>query len=366
MRRPCGIKELAMKRLAMRRIVILTVILTALVTLAVAGGHFIKQASVAPVVSNPQKQTVSSKESSYKRRSKPVDENSLRLMEAVVASDAGKVRELIARGVDVNAKMEISGGVALSSAAAAGHPEIVRMLLDAGADVNADSGAALTAAAGHAEIVRLLLDRGADVNARRSDGLTPLMSAAGAGRVETVKLLLERGADPNTKESAGGLTPLLFAAKYSDEPEVIRTLLIAGAPLEAKNIYGETALMVAAREGNLTAVRTFIAAGANVNAQSEQTGATPLMIAIANGNSARKAGRADQLPTMIKSLIEAGADVNAKQKGDYTALMFAAQEGDGEAAQLLLKAGADPSAQNSKGDTAATLAKRNGKLRMLQ
>jgi Ankyrin repeats (3 copies) len=187
MRRLCSVKELAVKGLVIRRILIVTVISKALVTLAVAGGRFIKHASVAPAVSSPQPQAVSSNESSYKRRSKPVDENSLGLMEAVVAGDAGKVRELIARGVDVNTKMEISGGVALSSAATAGHQEIVSMLLDAGADVNADGGAALTAAAGHAEIVRLLLDRGADVNARRSDGLAPLMSAAGSGRVETVE-----------------------------------------------------------------------------------------------------------------------------------------------------------------------------------
>ncbi len=355
----------------MRRIVIAAVAVSALITLAGASsGHFFKRADVAPAVGSPPQQTASSKESSYRRASKSSDENAFRFMEAVIEGDTGKVRELLARGVDVNTKMEISDWVALSSAASSGHTEIVRMLLDAGADVNTGGGAALTTAAGsgHAEIVRLLLERGADVKAKRSDGLTALMLAAGGGQHDIARLLIERGAEVNAKMRGNGLTPLHFAARDARNPETFKVLLESGADTKERDSSGETALIVAAREGNLNAVQTLIAAGVDVHDKSVRDNSTALIVATAfNGKDSRpRIAKSKNHLAVIKALIAAGADVNAKQKGDYTALMFAAQEGDDETAQLLLKAGADPYVKNNKGETAVTLAKRNGKLRMFQ
>jgi ankyrin repeat protein len=193
------------------------------------------------------------------------------------------------------------------------------------------------------------------------------MLAAGAGHHDIARLLIERGADVNAKMPGSGLTPLLFAARDAQNAETFEVLLENGADAKERDASGETALIVAAREGNLKAVQTLIASGADVNDKSLHNGSTALITATAfSGKDAKSGAKAKNHLAVIKALVAAGSDVNAKQKGDYTALMFAAQEGDGDAAQLLLKAGADPSAKNNKGDTAATLAKRNGKLGVLQ
>ena len=108
----------------------------------------------------------------------------------------------------------------LLDAASHGHTEVVKRLLDRGADINAkyDYGqTALFRAAdnGHIEVVKLLLDRGAHIYAPYDDGWMLLLCAAYRGRTELVKLLLDRGADINA-EDAVGTTPLDHAAS----PEV--------------------------------------------------------------------------------------------------------------------------------------------------
>ena len=94
------------------------------------------------------------------------------------------------------------------AAANAGHVQIVRALLEAGADParvdQIDKTALLyAAAAGHVEPMDVLLDRGIDVNARYRHDLTALMWAAGYGKTAAVQRLLERGADPALRDDRG-------------------------------------------------------------------------------------------------------------------------------------------------------------------
>ncbi|THY37309.1 hypothetical protein D6C98_10763, partial [Aureobasidium pullulans] len=95
-------------------------------------------------------------------------------------------------------------GNALQAASAGGHDKIVQLLLDKGADVNAQggyNGNALYAAlaGGHDKIVQLLLDKGADVNAQGGEYGNALQAASAGGHDKTVQLLLDKGADVNAQ-----------------------------------------------------------------------------------------------------------------------------------------------------------------------
>lgn len=97
------------------------------------------------------------------------------LWEVVAAVDLSAIKDALDDGVDLNAQDPQFGSTPLSWAALMGHTEVVA----------------------------LLLERGADVNAQNRDGATPLHSAAFLGRAETVKLLLEKGADPKLRNNTG-------------------------------------------------------------------------------------------------------------------------------------------------------------------
>jgi ankyrin repeat protein len=102
-------------------------------------------------------------------------------------------------------------------------------------------------------------------------------------------------------------------------------------------LSGETALMQAARRGNLEAVRALLASKADPNAQDARGGQTALMWAVSQGQSA-----------VVDELLRGGAKVDADAKSGFTALMFAAQKGAVDSARILLRAGADPN-QAQKG-----------------
>ena len=149
------------------------------------------------------------------------------------ASDSGHkeiVQLLLERGADVNAEGEEEN--ALQAASHKGHKEIVQLLLERGADVNAQGGIygnALKVASdnGHKEIVQLLLERGADVNAQAGGGGNALQAASDSGHKEIVQLLLERGADVNAQ--GGQYGNALQAASGSGHKEIVQLLLERGA-----------------------------------------------------------------------------------------------------------------------------------------
>ncbi|CAK9034684.1 unnamed protein product [Durusdinium trenchii] len=149
-------------------------------------------------------------------------------------------------------------------AAKRGHLEVVRLLLEAGADQNAarqDGATALGATAfnGHLEVARVLLEAGADPNAARQDGTTALMVAALNGHLEVVRVLLEAGADQNAT-TQDGATALMFAA-HKGHLEVVRLLLEAGADPKAAAQDGTTALILAAESGQLEVQQLLLEAG---------------------------------------------------------------------------------------------------------
>ncbi len=140
------------------------------------------------------------------------------LLQAIQVADPAQVRKLLAEGADANAR-NADGATALMLAAHAGHLDIVRALIDAGADVHATDElgwAPLMKAVynaeqdrGFADVVQVLIEAGADVEARITYGIRPLMLAAGYGETAVVETLLRAGADVLARND-GGLTALMM------------------------------------------------------------------------------------------------------------------------------------------------------------
>ena len=204
-------------------------------------------------------------------------------------------------------------------------------LIDTYRTVEADGAVNIEQDLQKIEIVRDLIHEGAKINERFSNGETALTTAAYFRSHEMVKLLIELGADVNTT-NAEGFTPLMKANSYLrlegthriydtsiliNTVPIINALIAAGANVNAKNEVGNTALHFAVnhvRSGhfysvsNATNVDVLIKAGAVVTVKNND-GNTPLHVA-KNLNA-------------IDLLIKAGADVNAKTNEDLTALDFA-------------------------------------------
>jgi len=219
------------------------------------------------------------------------------------------------------------------------------------------------------ELAKLLAAR-ADIDARDDTGATALSWAILRNNTGIVAQLLKAHANPNLAD-ANGITPLMLAINggfaYS-----VRQLLAAGADPNLARPDGETALMSAVRAGSADIVGQLLVRKVDVNARENQFHQTALMWAV---------GR----PAILRQLLDHGADVRATTKswktvttnytpvvstigntgipwnydseyegasGGLTALIFAAQQGDAESAEMLLEAGADVNQAAADGTTA--------------
>ena len=168
----------------------------------------------------------------------------------------------------------------------------------------------------------------------------------GYGTLQEVNDAIKNGGNVNAAIAGG--TPLISAAMFNKNPEVINALVKAGADVNARGKRGYTALSWAARGNIVEVVEALIMAGADVNARSDE-GDTPLLIATFQGESKYDA---------ILALINAGADVNVWGKDGYTPLMWASmRKSDPKVIKALIKAGADVNAkEKERGDTPLMIA----------
>uniref|UniRef100_A0A1B6FR28 PRANC domain-containing protein n=1 Tax=Cuerna arida TaxID=1464854 RepID=A0A1B6FR28_9HEMI len=203
-------------------------------------------------------------------------------------------------------------------AAVDGRRDMVKLLLERGANIEARNKEKLTAlhlaaVGGQAGIVQELLMSGADIESRDYDGRTSLFMAVSAGHIDVVKELLVQEADHACKFN--GLTPLYVAASKG-YTEIFMELLEFGADFEGTNDYGETPLHIACLKKRDDLVSTLLEVGADVNVKDSR-GMVP-------GNAFYKVGDTSSsysmslVPTMLAKHISvlkaAGLFVNKENE----------------------------------------------------
>jgi len=241
-----------------------------------------------------------------------------------------------------------------------GHSALVVLLL-LGQPVSSNELLQAAARDGDTATLKSLLEGQADVNVARADGTTALAWAVYRNDAKAVELLIRSGSDVNAADDYR-VTPLAIACAGGNAA-LVQQLLEAGSDPNQAKVTGETPLMICANVGAVKAVRALLAQGADINAAENEENQTALMWAAA-----------EKHPEVVQVLVESGADVHARSRvipepepyvveapddtnvfgsnysptvrfaevsGGFTALHFAAQQGDVDSARVLLEAGAD-------------------------
>jgi len=299
---------------------------------------------------------------------------------AAKVQDKAALRALIKQKADVNAVMP-DGATALHWAAHWDDLESASLLLKAGANVNAKNDYEVTPLAlavenGSLLMVQRLLRSGASANISSATGETPLMTAVRVGNLPVVNALLVSGANVNAQGGGREQTALMWAVEQHAH-ELVSTLIAHKADVNVRSELrpeyvtfsrgnpqggsltgladqtlesdgsrpglrwikkgGLTALMFAARDGDMESTKMLATAGARIN-DTNPIGSTPLMMAIRN----------DRTPVALY-LIEKGADPNIDQAG-HTALHLAVARKNQEVVKALIERGAKVNARLTKGE----------------
>jgi len=256
------------------------------------------------------------------------------LMAAAEAGSLNAMKMLLDRHADVNARNTFGSTALMLSVTDA---KKVRLLLDHGADVNVVARSGRTAlivaafANPSAEVVRMLLGKGAKVDVMDLRKVTPLNAATFGNDTATIRLLLDASADINTADTFIGLTPLINASGNRNL-EAVKLLLAKGANVNAVSkteglpkiqtgtvqFGGWTSLLMAVPFGPPEVVKTLLDAGAKVNVQ-DYRGFSPLMLAAATDHAN---------PEIVKLLLSNKTDTQVKTREGETASDWANKFGD--------------------------------------
>lgn len=215
-----------------------------------------------------------------------------------------------------NCSMSFARAVNLHDAVRSGDVEVVRSVIESGADVNAPDSwgtpLAVAVSKGSDKIVQLLIEAGADVEVATSTGAGgehPLhLAATRTSGANTARLLVNHGAQLDARDKAGR-TPLI-AAVLADNVEVADVLFAAGADLETVDSnLNYSPLSWAACRGRFMVAKFLLLKGAQINRKTGPDGDTPLHCAVMDKGPS---------PEMIKYLVANGADVNATNNKGLT------------------------------------------------
>lgn len=223
-------------------------------------------------------------------------------LEAVKSGNASALAELISDDGELVRFADEYRKTGLHWAAETDQVEAAQILLDAGAEIEATTAWGATpldwaAAMGSVRVGDLLLSRGAS-------GLT-LIVAAGLGKLEEVKAIVASGADLSTHRRRGApespddhwpadsahimrdvLSDAMFAAGRNGHTQVVELLLDSGAAIDAKGVFGATALHWAAMNGHRSTIELLVARGASLDIRDDRFDSTP-------EDWAREGGHAD-------------------------------------------------------------------------
>jgi ankyrin repeat protein len=231
----------------------------------------------------------------------------------------------------------------LCHAVCGGNVDAMKLLIERGAEVKRHGGKLLTLAVimNRADVVKLLIENGAD--AERVSLLGPLDDADRP----VADLLVAHG-----KKVPSWMMPRACRPDVSsNELHRVSVLLEYGADLDDRGRYGLTALHYAVRGGKVPLIKLLLERGADASALDED-GLTPLL------QLSKTRSKADPIPVM-ELLVAAGADVDARDQTGGTLLMHFARQDKAEPVRWLLAHGADRTARNKSGKSAAEIARKH-------
>jgi ankyrin repeat protein len=293
------------------------------------------------------------------------------MMSAIAAGQTEVINWLFSARPDmennINKIKDEKGESLLHTAAHTGKPEIMKLILQRGADINArDKGGRtimfVLAFHGHTEAMKWLVNElGMNVDTTDHSDWTPLCKAAQVGNITSIACLVSLGADVRAGSKMGvspidcavmsgqvesikclhnldknlvnlndsGLTPI-FRAAYVGQVECIECLVRLGANIEAKGPQGETPMFKAAEAGQVESIACLKRLGANVNAALDN-GMTPILIATIGDK-----------PAVIECLASLGANVNVSSfQGGVTPIFVALDKNNIESVKCLVNNGAN-------------------------
>lgn len=284
-------------------------------------------------------------------------------------------RLLILGGANINYRTEVlNNAPILCVQSHLGYTEMVALLLEFGANVDASSESGLTplgyaAAAGFLSIVVLLCKKRAKVDHLDKNGQCALVHAALRGHLEVVKFLIQcdwtmAGQQQGVFKKSQAIQQALIAAASMGYTEIVSYLLdlpekdeeeVERAQINSfDSLWGETALTAAAGRGKLDVCRLLLEQGAAV-AQPNRRGAVPLFSTVRQGHW-----------QIVDLLLTHGADVNMADKQGRTPLMMAASEGHLGTVDFLLAQGASIALMDKEGLTALSWACLKGHLSVVR
>jgi ankyrin repeat protein len=246
-------------------------------------------------------------------------------------------------------------------------PSLVEELIRAGAsvaDTDEDGYTPLHSVA-HVSFAEVLVANGADVSARTPQGQTPLHTACKRGNLSVAKLLLAHGANVHDAVPENGWTPLLFAAGDTDGLyestsekclQLVQLLRLHGANLHITGSDGLTALHKAAESSNKELVHYLIDCGVDIHAKTT-CGMTPLHYA----STVVTPHGGVETTSVVRMLLEHGADLNATDQAGQTSLMKSVAECSRlwgfspTVCNLLLENGAEKAVCDAEGKTVADI-----------
>ena len=283
-------------------------------------------------------------------------------IDAILKHDSKAASNLLKQGADVNMPLDMGGEAggkqpAFVAAAALGDIDLVKALIaNSGTAWKQHADTALVFAAAYARdrVLQLLLDKGISLNGTAKYGGTLLMMAStlppsaerGAAQMHIITLLLDKGVKINA-QAVDGTTALMLAAR-SGNGGVIKYLLAHGADLHLKDKRGQTAETFASQEGR----QEIVAILQRAEHHTANAGQRLALVKAVVQDDVQK----------LRTLLQSGGDVNARDDAGDTLLMLAAQEGRLGLMKVLLDFKVDINARSLKFDqyTALYLAAEKG------